>query len=99
MRDWPCPIPAERPSVWWRFASRLRLAASFKIDAFSAKDSSIVWEYDTNREFNTMNGVPAKGASINGPAPVVVDGMGYVSSGYGAVGDRPGNVFLAFGME
>jgi polyvinyl alcohol dehydrogenase (cytochrome) len=67
--------------------------------AFSARDGSIIWEYDTNREFKTVNGVPAKGASINGPAPVVVDGMVYISSGYGAVGDRPGNVFLAFGVE
>ncbi len=67
--------------------------------AFSTKDGSIIWEYDTNREFQTVNGVPAKGASINGPAPVVVNGMVYVSSGYGAVNDRPGNAFLAFGVE
>jgi polyvinyl alcohol dehydrogenase (cytochrome) len=67
--------------------------------AFSTKDGSVIWEYDTNRDFKTVNGVPAKGASINGPAPVVVNGMVYVSSGYGAVGDRPGNVFLAFGIE
>ena len=68
--------------------------------AFSSKDGAIVWEFDTNREFDTVNGVKAKGASIGGNAgPVVVDGMVYVSSGYDGPGGRPGNVLLAFGVE
>jgi polyvinyl alcohol dehydrogenase (cytochrome) len=67
--------------------------------AYSTADGSILWQFDTNRDFTTVNGVPAKGASILGPGPVVVDGMLYVSSGYGAFGGRPGNVLLAFGLE
>lgn len=63
--------------------------------AYSAKDGSIVWEFDTNREFETVNGVKANGASIGGPGPVVVDGMLYLNSGY-SLGGRPGNVLLAF---
>lgn len=63
--------------------------------AFSAKDGAIVWEFDTNRDFETVNGVQARGASIGGPGPVVVDGMVYVNSGY-SLGGRPGNVLLAF---
>ena len=35
---------------------------------------------------------------MNGPAPVVVGGMLYVNSGYGAFGARTGNVLLAFGL-
>jgi polyvinyl alcohol dehydrogenase (cytochrome) len=66
--------------------------------AFSAKDGSIVWEFDTNREFETVNGVKANGASIGGPGPVVVDGMLYVNSGY-SLGGRPGNVLLAFAAQ
>jgi polyvinyl alcohol dehydrogenase (cytochrome) len=62
---------------------------------FSTRDGSIVWEFDTNREFETVNGVSARGASIGGPGPVVVDGMLYVNSGY-SLGGRPGNVLLAF---
>ena len=46
-----------------------------------------------------MNGVRAKGGSINGPGPVVVDGMVYVNSGYGQFGSIPGNVLLAFGID
>jgi len=65
--------------------------------AFSAKDGAMLWEFDTNREFETINGVKAHGGSMYGPAPVVVGGMVYVSSGYGTFGLRPGNVLLAFG--
>jgi polyvinyl alcohol dehydrogenase (cytochrome) len=65
---------------------------------FSAADGVIVWEFDTNREFQTVNGVPARGASMIGPGPVVAGGMVLVNSGYGAFGGRPGNVLLAFGL-
>ena len=69
------------------------------IRAYSTKDGSLIWEYDTNRDFKTVNGIPAKGASINGPGPVVVGGMLFINSGYGALGGRPGNVLLAFGVD
>ena len=55
--------------------------------------------FDTNRAFTTLNGVRAKGGSMNGPGPTVAGGMVYVNSGYGAFGLRPGNVLLAFGAE
>jgi polyvinyl alcohol dehydrogenase (cytochrome) len=67
------------------------------VRGYATRDGSLLWEFDTNREFETVNGVPAKGASINGPGPVVVGGMVYINSGYGALGGRPGNVLLAFG--
>jgi polyvinyl alcohol dehydrogenase (cytochrome) len=67
--------------------------------AYSAKDGSILWSYDTNRSFDTVNGVAARGASLIGPGPTVVGGMVFVNSGYGAYGGRPGNVLLAFGLE
>jgi polyvinyl alcohol dehydrogenase (cytochrome) len=66
--------------------------------AFSAKDGALIWEVDTNHEFQTVNGVTAKGASMLGPGPVVAGGMLYVPSGYGAFGGRPGNALLAFGV-
>ena len=69
------------------------------VRAYSTKDGSVVWEFDTNREFTTVNGVRAKGGSMGGPAPTVAGGMIYVSSGYGAFGLRPGNVLLAFSAE
>ena len=69
------------------------------IRAYDAKTGAIVWTFDTNHEFQTLNGVKARGGSMNGPAPVVAGGMLYVSSGYGTFGLRPGNVLLAFGLE
>ena len=69
------------------------------IRAHSTADGSIVWTFDTNREFKTINGVRAKGGSMNGPAPIVAGGMLFVSSGYGTFGLRPGNVLLAFGVD
>jgi polyvinyl alcohol dehydrogenase (cytochrome) len=66
---------------------------------FSSKDGTVLWQYDTNHDFKTLNGIPAKGASMIGPGPTVVNGMVYVNSGYGAFGGRPGNVLLAFGLE
>jgi PQQ-like domain len=67
--------------------------------AFSTSTGELLWQFDTNRDFSTVNGVPARGASINGPGAVVAGGMVYVSSGFGAFGGRPGNVLLAFGPE
>jgi polyvinyl alcohol dehydrogenase (cytochrome) len=67
--------------------------------AYSTLNGAILWEVDTNREFETVNGVAAKGASMLGPGPVIVNGMLFVSSGYGAFGGRAGNVLLAYGVE
>ena len=69
------------------------------VRAYSTKDGRVVWTFDTNREFGTLNGVRAHGGSMNGPGPVIAGGMVYVSSGYGVFGLRPGNVLLAFGAE
>ncbi|HEY6212815.1 MAG TPA: hypothetical protein VIW45_11040, partial [Vicinamibacterales bacterium] len=60
----------------------------------------ILWEFNTARAFDTVNGVTAKGGSLNGPGPVVVDGMLFMNSGYAYLGyGAPGNVLLAFGVE
>ncbi|HJZ74746.1 MAG TPA: PQQ-binding-like beta-propeller repeat protein [Vicinamibacterales bacterium] len=69
------------------------------IRAYSAQDGAIVWQFDTNRDFPTLNGVRAKGGSMSGPAPVIAGGFLYISSGYGAFGLRPGNVLLAFSAD
>ncbi len=67
--------------------------------AYSTMDGRILWQYDSNHGFESINGVPAKGASLIGPGPVVAGGMVYVNSGYGGFGGRAGNVLLAFGLE
>ena len=69
------------------------------IRAYSTKDGSVLWEFDTNRSFDTVNGVKGNGGSIDGPGPIVVDGMLYVTSGNGGLVGRSGNVLLAFSVE
>jgi len=69
------------------------------IRAYSTTDGRVLWTFNTNREFQAINGLRAKGGSMNGPAPVVAGGWVYVSSGYGVFGLRPGNVLLAFGVD
>jgi polyvinyl alcohol dehydrogenase (cytochrome) len=68
--------------------------------AYSASDGRIIWEFNTAREFTTVNGVPAKGGSLSNGGVAVVDGMLFTNSGYSHhSGIMPGNVFLAFGVE
>jgi polyvinyl alcohol dehydrogenase (cytochrome) len=69
------------------------------IRAYAAKDGAILWQFDANREFDTVNGVKARGGSMDGGGPVVADGMVYVNSGYASFMGLPGNVLLAFGLE
>jgi polyvinyl alcohol dehydrogenase (cytochrome) len=64
--------------------------------AYATRDGSVVWQFDTNRGFDTVNGVEANGAAIDGAGPVVVDGMLFVNSGYNGIVGRAGNVLLAF---
>ena len=68
--------------------------------AHAAESGEVIWVYDTNRDFETVNGVPASGGSLNAAGPVIVDGMVYVNSGYSFMGlSREGNVLLAFGVN
>ena len=67
--------------------------------AYSSEDGKVLWEYDTVRDFQTVNGVKAKGGAIDGPGAVVIKGMVFVNSGYSRFGGLPGNVLLAFAPE
>lgn len=67
--------------------------------AYSTADGNILWDFDTLRDFETVNGVKARGGSMSGTGPVISAGMVYVNSGYSQVGGMPGNVLLAIGVE
>jgi Glucose dehydrogenase len=69
------------------------------IRAHDARNGHILWEFNTVKEYETVNGVPGKGGAIDGPPPVVSNGMLFVNSGYGLFGQKPGNVLLAFSLE
>ncbi len=69
------------------------------IRAFSTADGKLLWDFDTEKSYQTVNGAPAKGGSLDGAGPVVVGGMVFVNSGYPRFGGSPGNVLLAFGLR
>ena len=64
--------------------------------AFSSDDGKVLWDVDTARDYNTVNGVAGRGGSLDGPGAVVVGGMLFVNSGYSRFGGMAGNVLLAF---
>jgi polyvinyl alcohol dehydrogenase (cytochrome) len=65
--------------------------------AYSSVTGEVVWDVDTVREYETVNGVKAQGGSLDGAGPAIAGGMLYFNSGYGQWGGVPGNVLLAFG--
>jgi polyvinyl alcohol dehydrogenase (cytochrome) len=67
--------------------------------AFSTADGEMLWDFDTAKTYDTVNGVPAKGGSIDGAGPVVGGGMLFFNSGYPRNGGMPGNVLLAFAPD
>ena len=64
--------------------------------AYSTKDGSVLWDFDTRPNFETVNGVKAHGGSMSGNGPVVSGNMMYVASGFNVTAGMGGNVVLAF---
>jgi polyvinyl alcohol dehydrogenase (cytochrome) len=64
--------------------------------AYAADDGRVLWDFNTARDYETVNGIDAHGGSLDGDGPVVAHGRVYVTSGYGRNGGMPGNVLLAF---
>jgi polyvinyl alcohol dehydrogenase (cytochrome) len=67
--------------------------------AYSTKDGSILWDFDTVGSYKTVNGVEARGGSMDGGGPAIAGGMVFVNSGYVIWGGMPGNVLLAFSVD
>ncbi len=66
--------------------------------AYSADDGKVVWDFDTERAYHTVDGEPGRGGSLDGAGPVIGGGLIFVNSGYAASGGQPGNVLLAFSV-
>ena len=56
--------------------------------AYDTKDGRVLWTYNANQPYKTVNGVKAKGGSFNGPGPVVAGGMVFMNAGYNYLGFR-----------
>ena len=69
------------------------------VRAYSATDGRVIWDFNTAREFPTVNGKPARGGSIDATGAAVANGLVFVHSGYNQFGGMPGNVLLAFSVD
>ncbi len=67
--------------------------------AYSTKDGSILWDFNTVREYETVNKVPGKGGSIDGAGPAIAEGIVVTNSGYSLWRGIAGNVLLAFAAK
>lgn len=67
--------------------------------AYSSDFGGILWEFNTAREFETVNGVKAKGGTLDVSGATVVDGVVLTVSGYTQYGGIGGNVLLTFSSD
>jgi polyvinyl alcohol dehydrogenase (cytochrome) len=65
--------------------------------AYSTIDGKILWDYDTAKDYRTVNQVQGAGGSLQAGGATIVNGVVYVNSG-GTQG-QPGNVLLAFSVN
>lgn len=67
---------------------------------YDATSGKVLWDFDTMRDFDTVNGVAAHGGAITAAAaPLAWKGELFVGSGYDYALKMPGNVLLAFEVE
>lgn len=103
--SYPCapPRPGCSPAQSGALSSIPGIVFSGSLDAhlraFSTEDGRLLWDFDTARDYSTVNGISARGGSLDGAGPVIVDGMVYVNSGYPRFRGMPGNVLLAFSVD
>jgi polyvinyl alcohol dehydrogenase (cytochrome) len=67
--------------------------------AYDTKTGAVIWDVDTLHDFETVNGIKARGGSMNGTGPTVAGGILYSNSGYARIPSIPGNVLLAFSVD
>jgi polyvinyl alcohol dehydrogenase (cytochrome) len=69
------------------------------VRGYSASTGKVLWDTNTARTFDTINGKTARGGSIDVAGPAIVNGTVFFNSGYGTWGGTPGNVLLAFSAK
>ncbi len=69
------------------------------VRAHDAQTGEVIWDFNTIQDYETVNGVKASGGAIDGPGPVIANGIVFFNSGYGMHSQKAGNVLLAFEAE
>jgi polyvinyl alcohol dehydrogenase (cytochrome) len=65
--------------------------------AYDTRTGKVIWQFNDLHDFQTVNGVAARGGSMDATGAAVVGGMLYVDSGY--TNEISGNVLLAFSVD
>lgn len=63
---------------------------------FDNTSGRVLFKFDTSQSFATVNGIEARGGSIDAHSVSAGAGMVFVGSGYERFNQQPGNVLLAF---
>ncbi len=66
---------------------------------YATTDGKIIWEVDTAKTIETVNGGQTKGGALDGAGPTIANGVLYTNSGYGRLVGQPGNLLLAFTVD
>ena len=67
-----------------------------RLFVFNSDSGELIFEYDTVKDYETVNGVKGYGGSIDSHSIAAGSGMIFVGSGYGQFRQVAGNVLLAF---
>lgn len=67
-----------------------------RLFVFDKQSGAMLFEFDTVRDYETVNSVPGLGGAIDAHGIAAGGGFLFVNSGYGRMGGTPGNVLLAF---
>jgi polyvinyl alcohol dehydrogenase (cytochrome) len=107
---WSTVLPNVCNGAKWRCSPGVSAAATFApgvvfggsldgtLRAFSARGGEVLWTFDTNRQFEAVNGITGSGGSIDSSGPVVAGKFVYATSGYDKFGQKGGNLLLAFNV-
>lgn len=105
-KKWFAPVAAPDAKVAHSAAATMIPGVVFqgggdgKLTAISTADGHTIWQFETARDFETVNKVAAHGGSMRAPGAVIAGGMVFVGSGYSVSGgDQGGNVLLAFSPQ
>ncbi len=94
----PCS-PAQSAAVTASNGFVLSGSLDGHLRAYDTANGKILWDFDSMRDFATVNGVKGSGGSFDAGGAIVAGGMLFTESGYAQFGGVPGNVLLAFALE
>ncbi len=67
-----------------------------RVFAFDAATGEVLWQDQTKRELEAVNGIDAHGGSIDSSGVQLVDDLLLVNSGYSLFGQMPGNALIVY---